>query len=130
MIGGIAGAILTFLSILTLTAVLAAPTAPPPDGNPPYPAAGPPGPPGANGTDGISGFRLVSRLVDGNTFAAGITVSCATDEYLVGCSHTCTAGIQDTLSWPIDNRTCRGYESNNNTHGGNCTLIAHCLKHD
>ena len=130
LLGSMFGVVIMGLAFIAVSLVLASPASPPPDGNPPYPAKGPEGPPGKAGIDAISSFRTVELFVTGNQFAAGVTVSCASDEYVVDCSHTCTKGEADTQSWPIDNRTCKGHESDNNTHGGTCTLIAHCLKHN
>jgi hypothetical protein len=126
--GGGLGALLLGALLFTLSGAIAAPTAQPPDGNPSFPAQGVNG---VDGTDGISGFRIAQQTWQASTFAKGVVVGCLSNEYAVGCSHTCTSGADDTNSWPTDERTCQGHEATDGNHAGGsdtCTLYAHCLE--
>lgn len=130
LLGMMFGVIIMGLTFVTISSVIASPIDPPPDGNPTYPSQGPEGPQGAPGANAIGTFRLVKQAFTGNQFAEGVSISCAANEYLVDCSHTCNKGSDDTQSWPINNTTCQGHEASDKGHSGQCILIAHCLKHN
>lgn len=73
------------------------------------------------------GFAFTVTRRDGASSSKSSSVSCLTGETLVGCSHSCSGGGDNTDSWPSNSNTCTWAETGG-SHSSPCVVQAFCMK--